>query len=101
MTVSEAYLGAEIDVPTIHGPVRARIPPGTAGGQRFRLKGYGVRSGRGADGDHYLPRLDRDAGAAHGGGPRARREVRRALRAGPAREPSARDSDVGGGAGLL
>lgn len=53
VTVSEAYLGAEIDVPTIHGPVRARIPAGTAAGQRFRLKGYGVRSGRGADGDHY------------------------------------------------
>ena len=52
VTVPEAYLGAEIDVPTIHGPVRARIPPGTAGGQRFRLKGYGVRSGRAADGDH-------------------------------------------------
>ena len=53
VTVPEAYLGAEIDVPTIHGPVRARIPAGTAAGQRFRLKGYGVRSGRGADGDHY------------------------------------------------
>ncbi len=53
VTVSEAYLGAEIDVPTIQGPVRARIPAATAGGQRFRLKGYGVRSGRGADGDHY------------------------------------------------
>jgi molecular chaperone DnaJ len=52
VTVSEAYLGAEIDVPTIHGPVRARIHAGTAGGQRFRLKGYGVRSGRGVDGDH-------------------------------------------------
>jgi DnaJ-class molecular chaperone len=33
--------------------VRAKIPPGTAAGQRFRLKGFGVRSGRGADGDHY------------------------------------------------
>jgi molecular chaperone DnaJ len=53
VTVPEAYLGAEIDVPTIHGPVRAKIPAGTAAGQRFRLKGYGVRSGRGADGDHY------------------------------------------------
>ena len=53
VTVSEAYLGAEIDVPTIHGPVRAKIPSGTAAGQRFRLKGFGVRSGRGADGDHY------------------------------------------------
>lgn len=53
VTVPEAYLGAEIDVPTIHGPVRAKIPPGTAAGQRFRLKGFGVRSGREADGDHY------------------------------------------------
>jgi len=53
LTVPEAYLGADIDVPTIHGPVRAKIPPGTAAGQRFRLKGFGVRSGRGADGDHY------------------------------------------------
>ncbi len=53
VTVSEAYLGAEIDVPTIHGPVRAKIPAGTAAGQRFRLKGFGVRSGRGTDGDHY------------------------------------------------
>jgi molecular chaperone DnaJ len=68
VTVSEAYLGAEIDVPTIHGPVRARIPSGTAGGQRFRLKGYGVRSGRAADGDHYyrvtiaMPALATDEG---------------------------------------
>ena len=53
VTVPEAYLGAEINVPTVHGLVRARIPAGTAGGQRFRLKGYGVRSGRAADGDHY------------------------------------------------
>jgi molecular chaperone DnaJ len=53
VTVAEAYLGDEIEVPTIHGPVRAKIPAGTAAGQRFRLKGFGVRSGRGADGDHY------------------------------------------------
>jgi DnaJ-class molecular chaperone len=54
VTVSEAYLGAEIDVPTIRGPVRAKIPPGTASGQRFRLKGYGVESPRtGTTGDHY------------------------------------------------
>ncbi|HEY3350032.1 MAG TPA: J domain-containing protein [Thermoanaerobaculia bacterium] len=53
VTVPEAYAGAEIEIPTIHGPVRAKIPPGTAAGQRFRLKGFGVRSGRGADGDHY------------------------------------------------
>lgn len=54
VTVSEAYSGTQIDVPTIHGPVRARIPPGTASGQRFRLKAKGVASTRtGTNGDHY------------------------------------------------
>ena len=54
ITVAEAYLGAEIEVPTIGGRVRAKIPPGTAGGQRFRLKGRGVGNIRtGVAGDHY------------------------------------------------
>jgi DnaJ-class molecular chaperone len=53
ITVSEAYLGAEIDVPTIHGPVRARIPAGTQGSQRFRLKGKGIENARTGAGDHY------------------------------------------------
>jgi molecular chaperone DnaJ len=54
ITIPEAYLGAEIEVPTIHGPVRARIPPSTASGQRFRLKGKGIASTRtGTSGDHY------------------------------------------------
>lgn len=52
VTVGEAIRGAEIDVPTIHGPVRARIPAGTQGGQTFRLSGKGVRTKNGA-GDHY------------------------------------------------
>jgi DnaJ-class molecular chaperone len=34
--------------------VRAKIPPGTAGGQRFRLKGRGVENKQaGLAGDHY------------------------------------------------
>lgn len=54
VTFSEAYLGAEIEIGTIHGPVRTRIPPGTSSGQRFRLRGKGVRNVRtGAFGDHY------------------------------------------------
>jgi molecular chaperone DnaJ len=54
VTVPEAYLGAEIEVPTIHGGVRAKIPAGTASGQRFRLKGKGVINARTASaGDHY------------------------------------------------
>lgn len=54
VTVPEAYLGAEIEVPTVRGPVRARIPPGTVSGQRFRLKGRGIENLRtGTTGDHY------------------------------------------------
>jgi molecular chaperone DnaJ len=59
ITVKEAYAGAEIDVPTIHGAVRARIPPGTQGRQRFRLRGKGVKDPRSAGaGDHiYIVRI--------------------------------------------
>ncbi len=53
ITVPEAVLGGEIDVPTIHGPVRARIPAGTQGGQTFRIKGKGVKKRGGEFGDHY------------------------------------------------
>jgi molecular chaperone DnaJ len=52
VTVKEAYAGAEIDVPTIHGTLRAQIPPGTQG-QKLRLRGKGVRNPRtGQTGDH-------------------------------------------------
>jgi molecular chaperone DnaJ len=53
VTVGEAVRGGEIDVPTIHGPVRARIPAGTQGGQTFRLSGKGVKRKNGTSGDHY------------------------------------------------
>ncbi len=54
VTVAEAYLGGEVEIGTIHGPVLAKIPAGTQGGQRFRLRGKGVRNIRtGANGDHY------------------------------------------------
>lgn len=54
VTFSEAYLGGEIEIGTVHGPVRARIPPGTQSGQRFRLRGKGIRNVRtGVNGDHY------------------------------------------------
>ena len=33
ITVGEAIRGADVEVPTIHGPVRMRIPAGTQGGQ--------------------------------------------------------------------
>lgn len=49
----EAILGADIAVPTIHGPVRVKLPAGTPGGQRFRLAGKGVEMPSGRRGDHY------------------------------------------------
>jgi molecular chaperone DnaJ len=53
VTFSEAYRGAEIEVGTIHGPVRAKVPPGTNSGRTFRLRGKGIRSTRTrAYGDH-------------------------------------------------
>lgn len=53
ITIGEAIRGAEIEVPTIHGPVRAKIPPGTQGGQVFRLTGKGVKHAKGGHGDEY------------------------------------------------
>lgn len=53
VTFSEAYRGGEIEVGTIHGPVRAKVPPGTNSGRTFRLRGKGVRNTRTrAYGDH-------------------------------------------------
>ena len=42
ITVVEAALGAEIEVPTIDGKARLKIPSGTQSGQKFRLRGRGV-----------------------------------------------------------
>ena len=46
VAVHEAALGARIDVPTVDGRARVRIPPGTQAGQRLRLGGRGVPSPR-------------------------------------------------------
>jgi molecular chaperone DnaJ len=57
ITVSEASLGAKIEVPTIDGPSRPlRIPPGTNSGQKLRLREKGVPSVRDAAkrGDQYV-----------------------------------------------
>ncbi len=50
----QAALGAEITVPTLEGNVRMKIPPGTQGNQRFRLRGRGLSSSTGTRGDLYV-----------------------------------------------
>jgi molecular chaperone DnaJ len=51
VAVHEAVLGARIDVPTLDGASKLRIPPGTQGGQQFRLSGRGAPTSSGAYGD--------------------------------------------------
>ena len=49
VAVHEAALGARVDVPTLDGAARLKIPPGTAAGQRFRVAGQGVPAAPGQD----------------------------------------------------
>jgi molecular chaperone DnaJ len=52
ITVTEAVLGDRIEVPTLSGAARLKIPPGTSSGQVFRLKERGMPSLRqGLSGD--------------------------------------------------
>ena len=46
VAVHEAALGAKIDLPSLEGPARLRVPPGTQSGQRFRLRERGAPSPR-------------------------------------------------------
>ena len=53
LTVAEATLGAEIDVPTLEGNVKYDVPEGTQAGTRFTLRGKGIPyvNGNGKRGD--------------------------------------------------
>ncbi len=42
ISFTQAALGAEIDVPTLEGKVKHKIPEGTQTGTQFRLKGQGI-----------------------------------------------------------
>ncbi|MEG2702617.1 MAG: molecular chaperone DnaJ, partial [Clostridia bacterium] len=55
ISITQAALGAEIDVPTLEKPVKFKIPEGTQTGTEFRLKGLGIASLKtGAKGDLVL-----------------------------------------------
>ncbi|MCE9625499.1 MAG: DnaJ domain-containing protein [Deltaproteobacteria bacterium] len=70
VALGEAVNGATIEVPTVDGSkLKMKIPAGTQGGQKFRLKGKGVphRDGSGT-GDQYVvvqielpPKLDEES----------------------------------------
>jgi curved DNA-binding protein len=48
-----AVLGGDVEVPTPDGTVKMKIPAGTQPGQKFRLKGRGLPSGKDTRGDFF------------------------------------------------
>lgn len=55
LTFTEAALGAEVEIPTLDGSARLKIPPGTQNGQTFRLPGKGIpRPGGNGKGSMYV-----------------------------------------------
>src|SRR6266699_238267 len=50
----QATLGDQLIVPTLEGSARLKLPAGTQGGQRFRLRGRGLPGVSGQRGDLYV-----------------------------------------------
>jgi DnaJ-class molecular chaperone len=53
LMLSEAVLGAKVDVPTPYGTITLRVPPRTNSGAKLRIKGHGVKNKEGTRGDLY------------------------------------------------
>ena len=55
VSITEAALGATVEVPTLDGITKVKIPPGTASSMRLRLRGKGIApAGSGSPGDEYV-----------------------------------------------
>ncbi|WP_018661414.1 molecular chaperone DnaJ [Heyndrickxia acidiproducens] len=56
---TQAALGDEIEVPTLHGKVKLKIPAGTQSGTKFRLRGKGVPNvhGYGTGDQHCIAKI--------------------------------------------
>lgn len=51
ITYTEAVLGTKLEVPTLNGVVKLKVPPGTPSGKTFRVRGKGVAPESGRAGD--------------------------------------------------
>ncbi len=51
ITYTEATLGTKLEVPTLNGAVKLKVPSGTPSGKTFRVRGKGVTPDRGRTGD--------------------------------------------------
>lgn len=54
LSIPQVVLGDIIDVKTVNGVVKVKVPPGTQPGALVRIKGKGVPNLRGGHGDHYV-----------------------------------------------
>ena len=57
VTFAQAALGAVVEIATIDGPVKMRIPEGTQPGRIFRIRGHGIPQAAGKNaprGDHLV-----------------------------------------------
>jgi curved DNA-binding protein len=55
LTVPDLYFGSSVQIPTLDGETRLRVPPGSQGGQTLRLKEKGIHSSfDGVRGHHYV-----------------------------------------------
>ena len=57
ISFTTAALGGEVEVPTLSGPVKYKIPEGTQPGAEFRIKGAGIQQLRGAGKGDLLMRV--------------------------------------------
>ncbi|MGE0788646.1 MAG: DnaJ C-terminal domain-containing protein [Sandaracinaceae bacterium] len=51
ITVSEALLGAQVEVPTLDGKLRVKVPPRSQTGRKLRLRKKGIAPAKGEPGD--------------------------------------------------
>ncbi len=54
LSLTEAALGAKVDVPTLEGMVTLTIPEATSSGKRLRIRGKGIPKPDGGHGDLYV-----------------------------------------------
>ncbi len=59
LTFAQAALGDELEIPTVQGKVKLKIPAGTQSGTQFRLKGKGVKNvhGYGMGDQHVIAKV--------------------------------------------